>query len=64
MLNEKREHVQKLPGVKLPDSMVVTTDLEGTVKREGLSGPCRAVTVYEEYSEENGSFCGGGTDHC
>ena len=32
MLNEKREHVQKLPGVKLPDSMVVTTDLEGTVK--------------------------------
>lgn len=32
MLNEKREHVQKLPGVELPDSMVVTTDLEGTVK--------------------------------
>ena len=32
MLNEKREHLQKLPGVKLPDSMVVTTDLEGTVK--------------------------------
>ena len=32
MLNEKREHVLKLPGVKLPDSMVVTTDLEGTVK--------------------------------
>ena len=32
MLIEKREHVQKLPGVKLPDSMVVTTDLEGTVK--------------------------------
>ena len=32
MLNEKREHVQKLPGVKLPDSMVVITDLEGTVK--------------------------------
>ena len=32
MLNEKREHVQKLPGVKLPYSMVVTTDLEGTVK--------------------------------
>ena len=32
MLNEKREHVQKLPGVKLPDGMVVTTDLEGTVK--------------------------------
>ena len=62
MLNEKQEHVQKLPGVKLPDSMVVTTDLEGTVK--GRTFWCRAVTVYEEYSEENGSFCGGGTDHC
>lgn len=32
MLNEKREHVDKLPGVKLPDSMIFTTDLEASVK--------------------------------
>ncbi len=32
MLNEKREHVDKLPGVPLPDSMVFTTDLELAVK--------------------------------
>lgn len=32
MLNEKREHETKLPGVKLPDQLKVTGDLEGTVK--------------------------------
>lgn len=29
MLTEEREHRQKLPGVKLPEDMVFTTDLEG-----------------------------------
>ena len=28
MLNEKREHVDKLPGVKLPDTMVFTKDVK------------------------------------
>lgn len=32
MLNEKREHELKLPGVKLPDDMTVTGDLEPAVK--------------------------------
>lgn len=32
MLNEKREHVAKLPGVKLPEEMVFTEDLEMTVR--------------------------------
>lgn len=32
MLNEKREHIDKLPGVPLPDSMVFTTDLEEAIK--------------------------------
>ncbi len=32
MLNEKREHVDKLPGVPLPDDMVFTTDLESAVR--------------------------------
>ena len=27
MLNEKREHLDKLPGVKLPDDMIFTTNL-------------------------------------
>ena len=32
MLNEKREHVDKLPGVPLPSDMVFTTDLEEAIK--------------------------------
>ena len=32
LLSEKREHVSKLPGVKIPEDMVFTTDIESTVK--------------------------------
>lgn len=32
MLNEKREHIDKLPGVPLPDDMVFTTDLKEAVE--------------------------------
>ncbi len=31
MLNEKREHVDKLPGVKLPDEMIFTSNLKEAV---------------------------------
>lgn len=36
MLSEKREHTEKLPGVKLPDGMTFTTDLEQSVKGKDL----------------------------
>lgn len=32
MLNEKREHVDKLPGIQLPETMVFTKDLEECIK--------------------------------
>lgn len=32
MLNEKREHELKLPGVKLPDDIVITGDMESAIK--------------------------------
>lgn len=32
MLDEKREHLDKLPGVKLSEKMVFTTDLEAAIK--------------------------------
>lgn len=32
MLSEKREHVSKLPGVKIPEDMMFTSDMESTVK--------------------------------
>lgn len=36
MLREKREHASKLPGVKLPESMEITTDLEYSLKDKEL----------------------------
>jgi glycerol-3-phosphate dehydrogenase (NAD(P)+) len=36
MLREKREHVDKLPGVKLPENVSFTTDLEETVKTSDI----------------------------
>lgn len=36
MLNEEREHKSKLPGVKLPENIEFTTDLEGSVKGRDL----------------------------
>lgn len=36
MLNANKEHLDKLPGVKLPDSMTYTTDLEASIKGKDL----------------------------
>ena len=36
MLNEKREHVDKLPGVKLSEDMIFTTDLAASVKDKDM----------------------------
>ena len=36
MLKENKEHLTKLPGVKLPESIVYTTDLEAAVKDKDL----------------------------
>lgn len=36
MLQEKREHLSKLPGVRLPEDMVFTTDLEASLKDKEL----------------------------
>ena len=36
MLNEKREHVDKLPGIKLDDSMIFTKNLEESIKGKDI----------------------------
>lgn len=36
MLTEKREHASKLPGVKLPDDMKFTTDLEASLQDKDM----------------------------
>ncbi len=37
MLREKREHESKLPGVKLPEDMEITADLEGCLKEPDVA---------------------------
>lgn len=37
MLNEKREHESKLPGVKLPEAIVITADLEASLKEPDVA---------------------------
>ena len=36
MLQEKHEHAEKLPGVKLPDDMIFTTDLKSAVDKKDV----------------------------
>ena len=36
MLSERREHVSKLPGVKIPEDMAFTTDMEQAAKGKDL----------------------------
>ena len=52
MLNEKREHELKLPGVKLPDDMVITGDLESDDKRKRFSCACSSFAFYQKYGTE------------
>lgn len=37
MLLEKREHTSKLPGVKLPEKMAITSDLEGSLENPDVA---------------------------
>lgn len=37
MLNEKREHESKLPGVRLPEEIIITTDLEASLKEPDVA---------------------------
>ncbi len=64
MLNEKREHLDKLPGVKLPEEMKITTDLEESIRGGGTSGAGRSLAFYQKHGSRYGSLCGKGPDHC
>ena len=59
MLREKHEHVDKLPGVKLPEDITFTTDLKEAI--EGKDYPCGAVCFYEKHGKIYGTFCKKGT---
>ena len=54
MLDKKREHLTKLPGVKLSDGMTITGDLESAVK--GKDFLVSSVAVYKGNCEEDVSL--------
>lgn len=63
MLKEKHEHIDKLPGVKLPDSITFTTDIEETIKNNDTC-TCGTFCIHQKHSSKNGSVCEGRTDNC
>lgn len=55
MLDKKREHLTKLPGVKLSDGMTITGDLESAVKGKdflvlAVPSPFTRATAEEDVS--------------
>ena len=67
MLKKNHEQTEKLPGVKLPDSMIFTTDMEEAVQvsrslaKSGmvvlLSPACTSWDMYKSYKARGEHFC-------
>lgn len=58
MLSEKREHVDKLPGVKLAENIEFTTELKGG-QRHGYGCACRSFAFYQKHICKYETLCGG-----
>ena len=50
MLTKEHEHKDKLPGVKIPETISFTTDLKTAADRKRNGRTCSTVTIYEKYS--------------
>ena len=57
MLDREREHKSKLPGVKLPQTMKFTNEIQEANYRSRFHGACGAFSVYEGNCKEDGSVC-------
>lgn len=64
MLREERENKSKLPGVKIPDDILCTTDLEQTVGGKRYSCSCNGIPVHPQHGKKNGAVRGSGTAYC
>ena len=53
-LREKREHVSKLPGVKIPEPIDITTDIERSLRDAG-SEDSQPEREYETQARAQGS---------
>ena len=62
MLSEKREHVSKLPGVKIPEGIFFTADIKEAVEEKGCSCTCSTVNPCKKYRKKDQSICKRWTD--
>lgn len=63
MLNTKREHESKLPGVKLAKEIVITNELNHAIHGR-ISLFLQFLQYLQEQQQGNESFCSRGTDDC
>lgn len=63
-LREKRENVSKLPGVKIPEPIDITVDLERSLKNADVAVLAVPSSLYQKHLQTNGSVSQGWTDHC
>ena len=61
MLSEKREHVSKLPGVKIPEGIFYRGYKRGS-RRKGCSCTCSTVNPCKKYRKKDQSICKRWTD--
>ena len=64
MLNTKREHEAKLPGVKLAKEIVITNESESCDQWKRFPCSCSSFNIHKVNSKENESLCGRGADDC
>lgn len=64
MLRTKREHTSKLPGVKLQESIQLTSNLEEANGRQGCTGTGSAVSIYQKHRTEDGTISEKRPDRC
>ena len=63
MLKEKHEHVDKLPGVKLPEDIYIYngSGRNGSAKRYARA--CRSFCIYQKHSKKHGTLCNREADY-
>ena len=60
MLRREHEHIDKLPGVKLPEDVLFTT----SNRWKGVPDSGGTVCIYKKHRKKYGRICDRRTDHC
>ena len=64
MLRREHEHIDKLPGVKLPEDVLFTTDLKEAIVGKEFLILGGTICIYKKHCKKYGRICDRRTDHC